>query len=277
MEKRQAGGSLLYALERFDVGIIQLDRDLRVVSMNEYARRILPIDDKQPFDKVVTAFHPERAQQKIRFMLDQSECPVSNPPPMTMIINIPERVLLIKVNKMLDAEGAAAGYTFVFYDITEAVSTETAISTGDKRQLQKIPTVKQHRIVLVDTASVCYIRSEGHYTWVQTEQGSHFCNLSIGDLEDRLDPETFLRVHRSYIANLNKAGQILQAVGKVTLKLADRVGTELPVSRASVARLMAGLGLADPLLKSRAGPPPVAGRPRRATTRFPSPPARHPH
>jgi DNA-binding LytR/AlgR family response regulator len=250
MEKRQAGGSLLYALERFDVGIIQLDRDLRVVSMNEYARRILPIDDKQPFDKVVTAFHPERAQQKIRFMLDQSECPVSNPPPMTMIINIPERVLLIKVNKMLDAEGAAAGYTFVFYDITEAVSTETAISTGDKRQLQKIPTVKQHRIVLVDTASVCYIRSEGHYTWVQTEQGSHFCNLSIGDLEDRLDPETFLRVHRSYIANLNKAGQILKDEGKVTLKLADREGTEIPVSRASVARLMAGLGIADPLLKS---------------------------
>jgi DNA-binding LytR/AlgR family response regulator len=251
METRQQPSSLLYTLEHFDVGIVQLDRNMHVVAMNTFARRILPIDDMQPFDKVVTSFHPERAQQKIKFLLDQAECPVANPPPMTMMINIPERVLLIKVSKLSDARGESAGYSLVFYDITEAVSTEgSAQVRGEKRQLQKIPTVKQNRIVLVDAASVCYIRSEGHYTWVQTAQGSHFCNLAIGDLEDRLDPETFLRVHRSYIANLTRVAQILKEEGRVVIKLLDDEGTEIPVSRASVPALMEHLGLSDPLLKS---------------------------
>jgi len=71
-----------------------------VVFLQEIHRRALPVEDKQPFDKIVTSFHPERSQPKVRFLLDQAECPVSNPPPMTMIINIPERVLLIKVSGM---------------------------------------------------------------------------------------------------------------------------------------------------------------------------------
>jgi hypothetical protein len=51
-------------------------------------------------------------------LLDQAECPVSNPPPMAMIINIPERVLLIKVTKRANLRGETAGYTLVFYDVT---------------------------------------------------------------------------------------------------------------------------------------------------------------
>ena len=48
---------------------------------------------------MVLSFHPERSQSKVKFLIDQAECPVSNPPPMTLIINIPERVLLIKVSR----------------------------------------------------------------------------------------------------------------------------------------------------------------------------------
>lgn len=251
MDRTQTPKSLLYTLERFDLGIVQLDREMRVVAMNDFARQLLPIDEKQPFNKVVTSFHPERAQQKINFLLDQVECPVANPPPMTMIINIPERVLLIKVCKMKDEGGDSKGYTFVFYDITEAVSADVpAQERGEKRQLRKIPTVKQHQIVLVDSSLVCYIRSDGHYTVVQTEQGSHFCNLSIGDLEDRLDPEMFLRVHRRYIVNLGKANEIKKDDGRVVVKLLDPEGTEVPVSRTSVPRLMERLGLSEPLLKT---------------------------
>jgi hypothetical protein len=88
--------SPLYLLERFDVGVVQLDAKRHVVGMNDFARRLLPVDEKQPFDRFVLSFHPERSQPKVEFMLDQaSQCPVSAPPPMTMIINIPERVLLI--------------------------------------------------------------------------------------------------------------------------------------------------------------------------------------
>ncbi|MGL1834925.1 LytTR family transcriptional regulator DNA-binding domain-containing protein [Rhodocyclaceae bacterium SMB388] len=238
--------SWLYMLERFDVGVINLDQQLRVVGMNEFARRTLPVDERQPFGKIVTSFHPEVSRAKVAFLLEQAQCPVSNPPPMTMIINIPERVLLIKVSKMTDAAGEVQGYTLVFHDITDAVSRDdgAGVRREAKRQLFKIPTLRQNRIVLVDVASVSYIRSDGHYTWVQTADGNYFCNLTIGDLEARLDPERFMRVHRSYIVNLEQAEQIVRDDGKVLLKLVQPEDAEIPVARASVSRLMENLGLA---------------------------------
>ena len=248
MDTRVASCSPLYLLERSDVGLVQLDRDLKVVAMNSFARRILPVEDKQPFEKMVLSFHPERSQTKVKFLLDQAECPVSNPPLMTMIINIPERVLLIKVSKMADIRGDTFGYTLVFYDITDAVIREDPAGptrADTKRQLLKIPTVSANRIVLVDASAVRYVRAEGHYTWVHTAQGSSFCNLTIGDLEGRLDSGSFLRIHRSYVANLDFAEQILRDDGKVMLKLAGGDDRGLPVARTSVPKLLERLGIAE--------------------------------
>ena len=244
MDSRSA--SPLYLLERSDVGVVQLDRNLTVMAMNSFARRALPVEDKQPFEKMVLAFHPERSVPKVKFLLDQAECPVSNPPPMTMIINIPERVLLIKVTKLADLRGETAGYTLIFYDITDVVSREepAALKPQAKRQLQKIPTVSQNRIVLVDADQVTYIRAEGHYTWVSTARGSSFCNLNISDLAERLDGASFLRIHRSYIANLEHAEQIVRDDGRISLKLRGD-SNALPVSRTSVPRLLERLGIAE--------------------------------
>jgi LytTR family transcriptional regulator, CO-responsive transcriptional regulator RcoM len=256
VDNRSPSRSPLYLLERSDVGVVHLDKDLTVVAMNSFARRALPVEDKQPFEKMVLSFHPERSVAKVKFLLDQAECPVSNPPPMTMIINIPERVLLIKVTKLSDLRGDTAGYTLIFYDITELVSSDEPAAPRAqvqphapaelpiKRQLQKIPTISQNRIVLVDVDTVSHIRAEGHYTWVSTAQGSNFSNLNISDLADRLDGASFLRVHRSYLANLDFAEQILRDDGKVSLKLRGET-TPLPVARTHVPRLLARLGITE--------------------------------
>lgn len=249
MDRRVSpAGSPLYLLERSDVGLVQLDRELKVVAMNSFARRVLPVEDKQPFDKVVLSFHPQHSQSKVKFLLDQAECPVSNPPPMTMIINIPERVLLIKVSKMGGLDGDTCGYTLVFYDITEQVMRDEPASLPPvKRQLLKIPTVSGNRIALVDAQAVRYVRAEGHYTWVHTAQGSSFCNLNIGELESRLASSSFMRIHRSYVANLDHAEQILRDDGKVSLKLAGTDERGLPVARTAVPRLLERLGIGEAL------------------------------
>jgi DNA-binding LytR/AlgR family response regulator len=249
-----ASGSWLYMLERFDIGLVHIDRELRVVGMNDYARRCLPVEEKLPFGKLVTSFHPKASRAKLQFLIGQAECPVNNAPPMTMIINIPERMLIIKVSKIADERGATTGYTLVFHDITEVISqapdwksprNEREIAVAGKRMLRKIPTTRQRRILLVDVPDVSFIRSEGHYTWVNTAQGSHFCNLNIGDLEGRLDPSLFLRVHRSYIVNLSQVNEILREDGHMSLRMMGPEPVEIPVSRASTSALLDLLGLAD--------------------------------
>jgi DNA-binding LytR/AlgR family response regulator len=239
-------------MERFDVGIVQLDAERRVVGMNDFARRVLPVEQKQPFDQMVLKFHPERSQPKVEFLLDQAAvCPVASPPPMTMIINIPERVLLIKVSRTSDARQAPTGYVLVFYDITEVVAADDkpAAKAGPvvRRQLQKIPTVSGQKIVFVEAQDVLRLHSDGHYTRVITAQGNQFCNLSLGDLEGRLEPEHFMRVHRSHIVNLREVTQLLRTDGRLVLRLRGDE-TEVPVSRTSSPELMARLGIAPSTL-----------------------------
>ena len=90
---------------------------------------------------------------------DQAECPVSNPPPMTMIINIPERVLLIKVAKIGRPARRHCGYTLVFYDITDVVSARRDGAPARPRAQRRPPAqdpdrVGQTSIVLVDVDNV---------------------------------------------------------------------------------------------------------------------------
>jgi DNA-binding LytR/AlgR family response regulator len=239
--------SPLYLLERFEVGIVHLDDDRRVVGMNDYARRVLPVDRMQPFDRMVLSFHPERSQPKVEFMLDQAagQCPVANPPPMTMIINIPERVLLIKVSRTRNAALDPVGYVLVFHDVTDVVASteETQPSrTDNRRRLLKIPTVAANRIAFVDADDILAIRSDGHYTRVITAQGKQFCNLAIGDIETRLDPDHFMRVHRSHVINLRAVSQLQRDDGKLAVLL-QGVDEPVAVSRSSSAALLQRLGV----------------------------------
>ena len=239
--------SPLYLLERFDVGLVQLDAERRVVGMNDFARRVLPVDEKQPFDRMVLSFHPERSHAKLEFLFGSgapAQCPVANPPPMTMIINIPERVLLIKVSRLSGAEGSLTGYALVFWDVTEIVSGEqpASASAGAQRRLAKIPTVAGQRIVFVDAADILSVEASGHSTRVVTAAGSHFCNLSIGDIEARLDPELFMRVHRGYLVNLRAVSQLLREDGRLALRLGAGEAS-IPVARSSAAAVLERLGL----------------------------------
>lgn len=247
MDTRSAR-SPLYLLERFEAGVVHLDDARRVVGMNDFARRVLPVDQMQPFDRMVLAFHPERSKPKVEMLLDQAAmCPVASPPPMTMIINIPERVLLIKVSRTADAHRTPTGYVLVFYDITDMVAADEPVaSAGDapaRRQLLKIPTVAGQRIEFVDTDDVLRLHSDGHYTRVITGQGRRFCNLSLGNLEGRLDPDHFMRVHRSHIVNLRAVDQLLRLDGRLLLRLRGE-DTEVLVSRTSGPALLARLGIA---------------------------------
>ena len=66
----------------------------------------------------------------------------------------------------------------------------------------------------------------------------------IGQLAERLDGASFFRIHRSYLANLDFAEQILRDEGKVSLKLRGET-TPLPVARTSVPRLLEQLGIRE--------------------------------
>jgi len=246
MDAQVANNSTLYLLEKFEVGVIHLDARRTVLAMNDFARKVLPVSEKQPFDKLVTSFHPERSKSKVRFMLDQaSSCPAVNAVPMTMIINIPEQVLLIKVTRLGDHLGQTTGFVLVFYDVTQALSQEAPVTgvPAVNLRLTRIPLVANHKVAFVDTNDVFCLESQAHHTRALTRNGFHFCSLSIGDLQARLDPAQFMRVHRCFIVNLRAVVELGREGSKTHVLLQGTHREPIPVARGEVARLRQALGL----------------------------------
>lgn len=246
MDVQATGTSPLYLFEKFEVGVIHLDAQRTVLAMNDFARKVLPVGEKQPFDKLVTSFHPERSKPKVSFLLDQAAgCPVAGNTPMTMIINIPEQVLLIKVTRLADHLGVTTGFVLVFYDVTQVVSQEQPVSAPPAAalRLNRIPMVANHKVAFVDTQDVLSLESQAHYTRILTRDGFHFCNLSIGDLEARLDPTQFMRVHRCFIVNLQAVAELGREGSKTQIVLKGRHRDPIPVARGEVVRLREALGL----------------------------------
>ncbi len=246
MDSKNAPHPGLYLFEKFEAGVIHLDAQRHVLAMNDYARRVLPVDEKQPFDKLVTSFHPERSKPKVNFLLDEAAgCPMANAVPMTMIINIPEQVLLIKVSRLADVKGVTTGFALVFYDVSQVVGQEPTSTEPPARnmRLSRIPMVADQKVSFVDTSDVLSLESQAHYTRVLTRDGYHFCNLSIGDLALRLDPAQFMRVHRCFIVNLQAVQELGREGSKTHVVLKGKNTQPVPVSRSEVAHLRKALGL----------------------------------
>ncbi|WP_156774655.1 LytTR family transcriptional regulator DNA-binding domain-containing protein [Alkalilimnicola ehrlichii MLHE-1] len=242
--------SFEHKLQQFDPGVIWLDDDNQVTAMNAVASRILGVRPGEVLGQEVLQLHPEKSRGKIAWLLESTHaadgCPVKSPPPMTMMINIPDRVLLIKLSRMYGPEGRAAGACLVFYDLTEVTSREAPRDpvAPRPRQLLKLPVYKNQRVVLLNLEQVVRMRAEGHYTEV-FQDGEHFlCNLSLADLEGRLDPTRFMRVHRSHMVNLHFAVALEKEGEQYQLVLQDRNETRIPVSRGNAPRVRALFGLA---------------------------------
>jgi two-component system LytT family response regulator len=68
----------------------------------------------------------------------------------------------------------------------------------------EIITVKDGgRIQLLKTADLMYIEAEGNYICLQTEKSKHLLYETLSSFEHKLNPKTFVRIHRSTIVNIN--------------------------------------------------------------------------
>jgi hypothetical protein len=241
--------TIQHKLQRFDPGIVWLDARNRIIAMNGVASETLGDRNGRLIGEEVLRIHPEKSRGKVKFLLDQASCPADSPPPMTMMINIPERVLLIKVSKMCGPGKEKAGTCMVFYDVTD-LAAEPAQPRPEQPErdqmlhLFKLPVYKNRQVLLVDLEKVACIKAEGHYTRLHTEDDDYLCSLALSDLESRIRLPHFLRVHRSYVVNLRFAKAFEKVDDQCYLVVEHAEGMRVPVSRSNVGRLKHMLGLA---------------------------------
>jgi two-component system LytT family response regulator len=97
------------------------------------------------------------------------------------------------------------------------------------------------RSEVVPVSSVTWIRADDYYASVFADGRAFVIRESLAELERRLDPREFMRVHRSAIVRLSLVRALERpASGRCGLVLRD--GTRVPVSRARQAAVARALG-----------------------------------
>ena len=120
-------------------------------------------------------------------------------------------------------------------------ATELAATARPPAQyLERIPVRDGAQVFIIPVSKLDFAEAQDDYVALSTEGKKHLKQQPISSLEAALDPSRFLRIHRSYIVNLERVVKV-EPYGKDTHVAVLRNGVQLPVSRAGYARLRAFL------------------------------------
>jgi len=110
------------------------------------------------------------------------------------------------------------------------------------KQLEYLTVKSAGQVVFVSLPSIDWIEAADYYVGLHVGPRTHLLRRSITELELDLDPNVFLRIHRSTIVNLNRIrGLKLNEDGEYAVLLES--GTSLRLSRRYRKPLQARLGL----------------------------------
>jgi two-component system, LytTR family, response regulator len=103
--------------------------------------------------------------------------------------------------------------------------------------LERIVVRHGDRLFFVATNDMLHLTAEGNYVRVHTADGSHLIRGTLLNLEGRLDPKRFARIHRSGIVNIDAVKQVeAHFHGDYIVQLKN--GETLRLSRRYQARLL---------------------------------------
>jgi two-component system LytT family response regulator len=125
-----------------------------------------------------------------------------------------------------------------------SLAAQGVVATPSRTLLRRIPVRRGARIALVEVATAVFFRAEDKYTVLYTSDAEHVIDRTIDELEQSLDPDQFLRIHRAAIVNVGFVQELTSVEGgRFVVALNDARNTRLVASRSGARTLRERLGL----------------------------------
>jgi len=126
----------------------------------------------------------------------------------------------------------------------ERIRAKTAIPVDEILRDAKPRTGHAERVLIRDGANVHvlpvdkidYVEAQDDYVAFKSEGKQYLKDQTLSAVEEALDPARFVRIHRSFILNIDRIAKV-ELYAKDSRMAILRDGTRLPVSRAGYARL----------------------------------------
>jgi two-component system LytT family response regulator len=106
------------------------------------------------------------------------------------------------------------------------------IDSSSSRYLTRLSCKVGDRIILLKLGEILYFQADSKYTSVFTASNDYLIDTPLVELEGRLSPREFIRIHRSTLVNVAWIAEIQRSYdGKLKVVLKDPKATELWASR----------------------------------------------
>jgi len=120
------------------------------------------------------------------------------------------------------------------------VAELTAAARPAGMHLERVAIRDGANVHVIPVSKVDYVEAQDDYVCFRSEGKGFLKQQTLADVETALDPGQFVRIHRSYILNIDRLAK-LELYAKDSHAAILRDGTRLPVSRSGYARLNAVL------------------------------------
>ncbi len=204
-----------------EIGPAQMPLTIFVTAYDQYALKAF---DLAALDYLVKPFDDERfeeAFERARRMIELKEVGRTT-------------TKLLELLQNVTAAPRAAG-------TTEPATPGNATARG-AAYLERIAVEMRGQVRVVPVSDIDYITASGQYAELHVGDKSHVIRERMQTLEERLDPETFFRVHRSAIVRLDRIDSLLRDPGgDYAVRL--RNGVQLSVGRSRIEALENWLGI----------------------------------
>ena len=107
--------------------------------------------------------------------------------------------------------------------------TETLLTNEASRFPSKILVSTKNKLIAISVGDIIRIEAEKDYSSLVTHERSFLSNYGIGKVAEKLDPEIFIRVHRSSIINIDYIDEIFKYPSAYDVKMKN--GDVVKVSR----------------------------------------------
>lgn len=113
-----------------------------------------------------------------------------------------------------------------------AHALQQVIDSFGSRYVTRLPCRLGDRTILLKIGEVLYVQADHKYTAVHTAQRELLIETPLVELERRLNPRDFVRIHRATVVNVAWIAEIRRSFdGKMRVVLSDPKATELLASR----------------------------------------------
>jgi two-component system LytT family response regulator len=117
-----------------------------------------------------------------------------------------------------------------------AAGALAAAARGQGRFAERIVVRDGAQVHVIPAEQVDYVEAQDDYVAIHGGGRSHLKHQTLAELAEALDPERFVRIHRSYVVNVDRIARV-ELLAKDQRVVFLRDGRQLPVSRSGHDRL----------------------------------------